>query len=354
MVKDRKPRVIRGFVSLILVLSLGAIFWLSASMDISAKDPDMLRFEWTSTNSAPKAYPVELVRADLTLADGEAYYVPDKRMVHHGWGKPGATHFVGEAEKALPVRLSATWFSYVENKFYEIDTDLPAEAFADWVAQGIESPQRGTKHAFDRMVFGFGPEGEGAIWLSAHSNMIDVFRFRGTEAQTEWSEVVDNPDISRAEFIQIILEEALGPDGAEKARETGYVPGTWPRRQQRWNWAIDVSGASEISLLKFSSLNGEVFHFFSDLEPNIGHFQIGAPEEILIHWRADAGQARSAAVRFSENETLQAYEKLGGMGDPMKLHIELSETANALAVTLETPDVIYEFEGLTVEIFSRD
>lgn len=343
-----------SIVALLVLLVVGAFFWLSAAQDISAKDPEMARFEWTSTNSAPKTYPVELIRADLTLADGSDYYVPDKRVIHHGWGKPGATHFVGEAEKALPARLSATWFSYVENKFYAIDTELPTDVFLDWVSQGIESPQRGSKHDFDRMVFGFGPEGEGAIWLSAHSNMIDVFRFRGAEAQVEWTELIDNPDISRAEFIQIILEEALGPEGAKKAQETGYPLGTWPRRQQRWTWALNVSGASEISLLKFSSLNGEVFHFFEDLEPNIGHFLIGAPEEVLLHWNGVAGQTRSAILRFNASETLEAFEELAAAGGAIALHIELSESANALAVTLETSDVIYEFEHVRSEIYSRN
>lgn len=336
----------------LLVAGLAVVFLLPTTTP--EKEPQMPRFEWTSTNSAPEAYPVELVRADLILADDTDYYVPDKRVIHHGWGRPGATHIVGEAEKPLPINLKATWFSYVENTFYEIDTPLPQDILLELANKGIESPQRGTKHAFDRLVFGFGPEGEGAVWFSAHSNMIDVFRFKGRQAQVEWTDLIDNPDIPRAAFIDMILEEALGQQGAETARVNGYQTGSWPRRQQRWDWTLKVSGASEISLLKFSSLNGEVFHFFDDLEPNVPRAPFGAPTEVLLHWAGPGGQRRSATLRFAASETLQAFEELAATGDALTLHVELSKNANAVAVTLETPDVIYEFEQLHAEIFSRE
>lgn len=207
---------------------------------------------------------------------------------------------------------------------------------------------------FNRLIFGFGPEGEGAIWVSGHANAIDVFRFKGAEAPIEWTELIDNPDISRSEFISRVLDSTLGPQAAQDALRTGYQIGTWPRRQQRWTWDLSVTGAAEISLLKFAALNGEVFHFFNDLEPNVEHARYGAPHEILLHWKGGAGQARSATVTFDANETLAAFEDLAATGDAITLHIELSESANALAVSLETADVIYEFEQVQSDIYSLD
>lgn len=347
-------RVYLGGFILLVLFCLGAFFLLVAPADVSGKDTELARFEWTATNSAPKAYPVRLLRADLILADGSELYVPDNRTINHGWGVPGATHIVGEAEKALPVNLSATWFSYVEDKFYTVDTQLPLDVIQGFAENRIESPQRGTKHMFNRLIFGFGPEGEGAIWVSGHANAIDVFRFKGAEAPIEWDELIDNPDISRSEFISRVLDSTLGPQAAQDALRTGYQIGTWPRRQQRWTWDLSVTGAAEISLLKFAALNGEVFHFFNDLEPNVEHARYGAPHEILLHWKGGAGQARSATVTFDANETLAAFEDLAATGDAFTLHIELSESANALAVSLETADVIYEFEQVQSDIYSLD
>ncbi|MEQ8901400.1 MAG: DUF2931 family protein [Roseovarius sp.] len=347
-------RVYLGGFAFLALLCLGAFFLLVAPADVSGKDTKLARFEWIATNSAPKAYPVRLLRADLVLADGSELYVPDNRTIHQGWGVPGATHIVGEAEKELPANLSATWFSYVEDKFYTIDTKLPVDVFQRLAEKGIASPQRGTRHAFDRLIFGFGPEGEGAIWFSAHANTIDVFRFKGSEVPVEWSELIDNPDVSRPEFIRSVLESTLGREAAQDALRTGYRAGTWPRRQQRWGWDLNVSGAAEISLLRFSALNGEVFHFFDDLEPNVDHVRYGAPREILLHWRGLAGQSRSATVRFDAQETLAAFEELAATGDAITLHVELSESANALALSVETADVIYEFENVRSEIYSRD
>jgi len=313
----------------------------------------MTTFDWVATNSAPAAYPIHLVRAELALVDGEETYIPDRRIVDHGWGRPGATHIVGEAEKALPSMLSAVWFSYLEDKFYSVEVPLPTDVIEALVAQGIDSPQRGTTHAYERFVFGFGPEGEGALWMSAHANMIDVFRFRGQVADIPWTQVIDNPDITRPDLIRLVLEEALGPEAAEAALRQGYVPGSFARLQQRFDWSLDISGAQSVSLFKYASLNGEVFHFFDDFSPNVERSLNGAPHEIQIQWTGPAGKGRAATLRFDEDEAIRAFETLAAKGAPLRLHVELSETANAVAVTLETGDQIFEFEQIQTDIFSR-
>lgn len=313
----------------------------------------MTTFDWVATNSAPEAYPIHLVRAELALADGGGTYIPDRRVVDHGWGRPGATHIVGDDEKALPAVLNAVWFSYLEDTFYSVEVPLPTDVMAALVAEGIDSPQRGTSHAYERFVFGFGPEGEGALWMSAHTNMIDVFRFRGAVADIPWTRVIDNPDIARPDLIRLVLEEALGAEAAEAALRQGYVSGSFARLQQRFDWSLDVSGAEVVSLFKYASLNGEVFHFFDDFSPNVARPANGAPREIQMHWTGPAGQGRAATIRFDADEAIRAFETLAAEGAPMRLHVELSETANALAVTLEAGDKIFEFERITTDIFSR-
>ena len=314
----------------------------------------MPRYDYITTPSAPKDWPIRLLRADLVLEDGGTLYVPDNRNLAHGWGVPGATHIVGEEYKALPVRLSATWFSYVEDRFYAIDTDLPEDVIAGWFARGIDSPRRGESHDFDRIVFGFGPEGEGAVWLSAHNDMIDAFRFRAPEVEVDWTQVIDNPDITREAFIALVLEDALGPDGAARALAEGYTPGTWPRRQQVWPWALEIDGAKEVTTARVTFLNGEQFHFLDDLEPNTGGTEFAAPDSVLLHWTGPANQKRSATVTFDAAETLEAFERLAAGPGPLRLRIELSASGDGLAVTLDSGDMIYEFEGIAAEIFDLD
>ncbi|MEM1149135.1 MAG: DUF2931 family protein [Pseudomonadota bacterium] len=313
----------------------------------------MTKFDWVATNSAPEAYPIHLISAELSLADGEGTYIPDRRVVDHGWGRPGATHIVGDEEKALPTVLSAVWFSYLEDTFYSVEVPLPTDVIASLVADGIDSPQRGTSHAYDRFVFGFGPEGEGALWMSAHTNMIDVFRFRGQKADLPWTLVIDNPDIARPDLIRLVLEEALGAEAAQEALRKGFAPGSFARLQQRFDWSLDVSGAKVVSLFKYASLNGEVFHFFDDFSPNVERPANGAPREIQLQWTGLAGQGRSATLLFDADEAIGAFEALAAEGVPMRLHVELSESANAVAVTLEAGDKIFEFERITADVFTR-
>ena len=337
---------IAGLAALAFGMALIASFSFFGS---DARATDMPRYEWTATNSAPAAYPVELVRADLELADGGTYYVPDRRVINHGWGKAGATHIVGDALKALPKRLDAVWFSYVENAFYAIKTELPVAAMDAFFKTGIDSPLPGENHAFDRIIFGFGPEGEGAVWLSAHTNTVDVFHFKGRKVDFNWRDMVDNPDISRQDFIAIILQESLGAAGSAAT----YAPGAWPRRQQRWKWSVEVNSAAKINLLQVHFFNGEALHVLPDIGFNAKREIYAAPHRILLHWTGEGGKKRSGRITFDADETLTAFAKLAATGEALSLIIDISENSNALAVELASKSLILSFEKVALEVYSR-
>lgn len=320
---------------------------------IDGKTETVEKFEWTASQSAAKAYPIELVRADLALADGSSYYVPDKRAVYNGWGQLGATHIVGDDEKSLPTHLDALWFSYIEGKFYEGRFELPTEEIQRYFSAGFESPRRGEKRVFDTILFGFGPEGEGSIWMSGHGNVIKVSRFKGDETDADWKNVVDNPDITREAFTQLILSEAMTPAGAEQALKNGYEEGSWPRRQQRLDWSFKIEAVDEITLIKLDTLNGEKLNFFEDLSPVIARSGHGIPGRIQFQWIGNNGEKRAATIIFDAEESLEAFEKLAGQSDgDLQLNLKVSSSSNGLAVILQTTKLEYEFEKATIEIFS--
>jgi len=337
----------------LIFAALAFFIWIAFATQINGKSATVEKFEWYASESAAKEYPIELVRADLVLADGASFYVPDKRTVSRGWGQLGSAHVVGDDQKALPTRLDALWFSYIEDTFYEISFDLPAHEMLQYFETGFESPQRGEKREFKTVLFGFGPEGEGAIWLNGHANTVRVATFKGEPSGAEWKTVIDNPDITRETFIALVLNEAMTAEGAERALKKGYTEGTWHRRQQRFDWSFNVEAVESITSLKLDSLNGEKLHFFDEETPVIPRSGLGIPDKIVFQWIGKAGEKRHADITFDSEESIAAFEKLAPQSnDDLRLNLEVSASSNGIAVSLQTKDFEYEFEKASIDIFS--
>lgn len=79
------------------------------------------KFEWGATESAPKHYPMKIIRGTF-IYHGEAeegLYIPSGGTLKKGWGQSISSHSVGERLKPLSDRLMIIFFSYVEEQFYK-------------------------------------------------------------------------------------------------------------------------------------------------------------------------------------------------------------------------------------------
>lgn len=312
----------------------------------------MQKFKWTSTQSAPTEFPIQLINADLLLEDDSTYYIPDDRSVYNGWGQLGATHIVGDDDKALPVKLAATWFSYIEGKFFRGEFDLPKDALQAFFNAGLESPRRGEHRNFDKIVFGFGPEGEGAVWVSGFGTTVQVMRFTAPEIDLEWTSVLDNPDVSKDVFIEMVLFEALG-NRREAIKQLLPLDGYWRQRQQKFKYSLSVLGAAEVTLLRLETLNGERLHFDEE-QPLVPRTKLGFPRMLTIEWTGQKGEKRLAEIILDEDEVLTSFERLAQDTNSMNLIVQISEASNAVAILLQNEELEFEFSNDGAKVFSRE
>ena len=126
----------------------------------------MSKYRWYPTESAPKLYPIEIVKDDLIFSDGSSIYIPDHKIVSNGWGETNFTYISGDDIKAIPVQLDISWFSYVENKFFSGSFTLSYDEILSRFEKGIISPVNGDKTTYNRIIVGLAPEGEVSVWLT--------------------------------------------------------------------------------------------------------------------------------------------------------------------------------------------
>ncbi len=148
-------------------------------LSISGCDNDMskndTKFVWDATESAPKHYPMEIIRGTFVYQGEEEHglYIPSGGTLKAGWGEPISSHVTGEKNKPLPDRLDIIFFSYAENQFYKGEFELPYEKILAFFRQGVaDNPDNPT---YSSIMAGIAPGGVVAVWVIGRESYHEVF-----------------------------------------------------------------------------------------------------------------------------------------------------------------------------------
>jgi len=310
------------------------------------------KFDWLPSECAHSRYPMRLIHGNLTLKDGSSLYVPAKAIIHNGWGESGSMHVVGERMKALPIKLTVTWFSFAENKFYSGEFILPYHLILNQFRTMI-SPYTGKNPTYHEIWVGFGPEGAVSVWVSAERMSVEVGKYRAAEVTMNLNTVTENDQISRRDYIDSILQECLTPQQLLELKDHGVPPGISDHYSQQYRWELSVTGQIN-ELLYLKTLNGEEEYYDFVTTSNVRPSR-GLPKSLIVYWDTKTGFKYEADVRFDEAEITAAYKKLSGENadHPMQLKLEISENPEVIHTSLNDGKYIIVLNKTKVKAYSR-
>lgn len=268
----------------------------------------MNKYDWLASECALEKYPMEILKGDLVYKNGKSLYVPSGKTICNGMGIGLSTHVVGADKKPLPVKLYIHWFSYVEDKFYEGTFDLPIEKIKALFKEGIESPSDGKKITYDKIIVGLAPEGEISVFLNAHAVVLEVASFKAQEVQTEWKQLIDNPDYSRTEYVQSELEDTLNEGLLLDVKSNGVSKGEWHTYKKQHLWKPDVSGQSPLTLW-VKTFNGESEYFNLSKPLNV-RTRRAIPKSLSTRWKGSNNKNYLGKVVLNEEHVISIFEGL--------------------------------------------
>jgi hypothetical protein len=312
----------------------------------------MNKYDWLPSESAHEKYPMQIVKGDLILKDGTSIYIPDRRIVYNGWGVVGSTHIVGDKLKALPTRLNITWFSYTEDKFYAGTFVLPSDRIELLFKNGIKNPRTGRNITFQTIIVGMAPEGAVSVWLETESLVLEVATFHASEAKIDWKALLDNDRVSRKQYIDIMLKEALSPNELITLKAEGIPKGLSETHLKQYEWKPKVVG-SKLLAMKLKTNNGE-YETFSLLQDTNPRSNRAVPNTIYLDWQDTFGIKYTTIINFDENETFRAFQKLssGNAGHQMELLLEISEKTHEIEISLKDHQFILRLQKTKVKVYS--
>jgi hypothetical protein len=310
------------------------------------------KFDWLPTECAHRRYPMRLIDGNLKLKNGSSVYVPAKAIINNGWGELGSTHVAGETMKALPVSLSATWFSFSENKFFAGEFILPYDSILNKFRTMISSTTGKIPTNYWIQV-GFGPEGAVSIWVSAVGTTVEVSNFRVREVKMDWKAVTENDQISRPDYIDMILKESLTPQQLSELKEHGVPKGISDHYSKQYRWNLSVTGQIN-RMLWLKTLNGEEEYYDFVPTSNVRSSR-GLPRSLIVYWDTKMGFKYEADVHFDEAEVTAAYNKLSAekVDHPMHLKLEISDNPSVIHTSLDDGKYVILLDKTEVKVYSR-
>ena len=276
----------------------------------------MQKFDWLASDSAPENYPMEIVSGDFLLSNGGSLYIPDTATLGKGWGEMESSHVVGPDLKPLPSGIDITFFSYTENAFYHGSFDLPKDRIQALFSEGYYSPRERDKTTYERIIAGIAPGGIVAVWLMGRDRQTEVFYGKAEKVDIPWREFVDNPEISREEFIRIELEDNMSEEALARLQRDGVALGRWDKFRKLYRWQPVIESSRPPGLINIVSyFNGELDYMRYPLEDSIADAERPIPDNISFIWRNSEGKSYWVRYYFDEREIFDVFEKLAPDGN---------------------------------------
>jgi len=321
----------------------------------SCGEKNMTSFDWIASESGPKHYPVKIVSGNFELEQGGSTYVPSGVYLDTiRWGDFRSTHLSGPDGKSLPTKLNITFFSYLEDKFYQGTFDLPYEDILLHFQTPYYSSKEGKERRPDRIVVGVSPGGGVAVWLRGFEKNTQVFYGKAKVIDFAWSSFTQS-DEPRAQYVGELVEETLGVEGYAKFLKSGIDLSKWDNFQTRYHWQLELITENRVPKIvpEIHFVNGETDQIFYPESEELKNSQRAIPNFLYYFWRSPEGEPRKMKWYFDVKEITAAFEQIeavkpSSIESPIFLTIQTFETETgrkyALAVQRqreEGNEVIY-------------
>ncbi len=331
--------------------------WPALLLSLTGCATTMDKYDWGASESAPGEYPMEIVTGRLHYKEpGKGLYVPN-RVTLYGcaitWGRGRSTHVSGPEFKPLPERLEIKFFSYAENQFYVGSFELPYEKILALFQKGYYSPDARSRRVlqnddeyrkrhrkmgladdrspYNGMLVGITPGGSVAVWLEGSGATTEIFFGQTEKVDMDWKLIIDNPNVSREEFVAKVAASSLKHQTPERLaalqKANGVIPvERWAGYRVRYPWQLSFTGmvAREGEGVPIQSFNGERTRIDYPVTAADRTLTRVVPKRVGFIWMQSDSKGLLFDVVFDEAEIFAAFKQLGSSQQPLQLEMRMT------------------------------
>ena len=314
------------------------------------------------SGSAPSLYPTNIYFGLLWYNDDEALEIPVRYPFKGDWGEILSNMILLREEYPMPSTLNMIYLSFVEQKFYGIETDLPKGRLEElW-----EITDEKTKESlFSHIVVGMAPYGGIAVWVRGFNKSILIDWLKGIEIEVEMADFHPvNPDITLQDYCDFyinndsIVKENLDTNGLPPRNLFDKYMQQFTYRYQPLFEKWDDGEEVEWQKYKEDELSPEFEYIEESLYDGthdklhdgglMKYHQAGKPKKLRVEWHI--GKSEYSAYFWFEDERIrEVFDRFYGAHPDTKtdfiIRIDAAKRKYELALYrcgLKEPQVIPE------------
>jgi hypothetical protein len=299
------------------------------------KTKTMTKYEWTEGTSAPLGYPMEVYKGGIECEGGEWVglsfgIVPG----NHSWGS--INNGMSNGFKSLPRRLDFIWMSYMENQFYQIDTDIDTEMIRKYFSKGFEikgASGKGQHLNYDVISVGMAPGGVVVVWVAGIGWQKEIGRYQGKKVTIPESEIakLDSHEnrFWRKDYLEMVhTREQIIPKKIQEENKGKPIPlGLWDVYRTRFSWkaVFELPENAKLNPLRdvgITMINGEKEQFDAAKNPLSDYDFRTIPSSISMSVLDKDNNRYGAACNLDEKSSFDAFNSVFG-DDPKSTKAEL-------------------------------
>lgn len=314
------------------------------------------------SGSAPKFYPVNLFFGLLWYNNDEALEIPVRYPFQGEWGEILSNMILLREEYPMPSTLSMIYLSFVEQKFYGIEADLPEGQLKElWELIDKKSKEP----LFSHIVVGMAPYGGIAVWVRGFNKSVLVDWLKGSEIEVAMADFHPvNPDTTLKEYCDYYINnDSLVKGNLEK---NGLPPRnlfdkymqqftyryqplfeTWNDGEEvKWQKYVEDELQPEFEYIEESLFDGTFDKLHDD--GLLKYHEAGKPKKLAIKWHIKKTEY-TAYFGFEDEKICTIFERFYGAHPDTKtdfiIRIDAEQKKYELALFrqgLKEPQIIPE------------
>ena len=297
------------FLNIFVILLLTQTISCQKMKEIPTWKPSMCNPLYSNTD---ERFSVQIGPNEITTLEGIEAALPGLRSSGY-WGDSGGSF---SDLQGTPIAADVTYFSNHEDKFYRVKMDFGQQFMEKAVAEIHYSSESdmynenqaelggGLKGGFDKMIFGFAPEGMVVVWRGYGAYRIELGRYQA-EVVADDKDLEKNmfPDdgMSRADVVAMYVMPE--PVTSEK----------WDKYRKRFNIKFEIISENKgfkLFEVDTENFNGEYFYEFRPKILKQEYENRALFRKIHLSWETGMGEVYASDIFFSEKILYDVFQNI--------------------------------------------
>jgi len=343
------------FFAALFIMATGMIAAFTTCKTMTNK---RMEYRYYISGNAPELYPTEIWYSALFFEQDEALPIPKCYPYRGEWGEILSTEILSRENYPMPIKLDIAWLSIVEQQFYQLETDLPADRFQSvWDQAPAET--------FSHIVLGMAPHGGVALWCVGYDKSVLVEWMHAKTCEVNFRDFKHGDQYSTLEnYCARYLEG--NPLAKEHAEDKGlpqrdlydnYMKqftyryqiefGQWDEDKKEWMpYADNNNPKAEFEYIEECLFDGTHDKLHDGSLMN--YHQAGKPKKLAVKWHTIESEY-TAYLWFEDEDICSVFNRFYGSNTEVKtdLTVKIDTDKNKYELSLlhygqNDPQVISE------------